>query len=99
MSFGGRITTSVKSKLGGAMSKLLLHLIGLISTPIPTLSQKGRAVKRAKELQLAWDTADCSCEARWRTCPDCKAEQAVKKAEELERAYPGISMLWRRKGS
>jgi hypothetical protein len=71
------------------------HLIGLISTPIPTLSHKSRAIKRAKELQLARDTADCGCGARWRTCTFCKAEKAEKKAEQLERAYPGISKLWR----
>jgi len=46
------------------------------------------------ELQLARDTADCSCGTRWRTCSDCRAEQAEKKAEQLERAYPGISRLW-----
>ena len=71
------------------------HLIGLISTPIASLSCKGRAIKRAKELQLARDTADCSCGARWKTCVDCKAERAEKKAEQLERAYPSISKLWR----
>jgi hypothetical protein len=64
------------------------HLIGIVSTPIASLSHKGRAVKRAKGLRLAEETA------RWRTCSDCKGERAEKTAEQLERAYPGISKLW-----
>lgn len=70
------------------------HLIGLIAAPIEPLSHKGRAIKRAMELQLARDTADCVCGARWQTCIDCRAEEAKKKAEQLEKEYPGISKLW-----
>lgn len=73
------------------------HLIGLISAPITILSHKGRAIKRAMELQFARDTADCGCGARWQTCTDCRAEKAKKKGEQLERAYPGISRLWHRR--
>jgi len=71
------------------------HLTGMISTPIVSLSHKQRAVNRAMELRFDLETAYCSCGARWRTCSDCRAEAADKKAEQLERAYPGISTLWR----
>ena len=71
------------------------HLIAMISTPIASLSHKQRAVNRAMELRFDQETADCSCGARWRSCSDCRAEAADKKAEQLERAYPGISTLWR----
>ena len=71
------------------------HLIGLISAPIGPRSRKGRAIKRAMELQLARDTAQCLCGAKWQTCADCKAESAKKKGEQLERVHPGISKLWR----
>jgi hypothetical protein len=71
------------------------HLIGLISGTIEPRSPKKRAIKRAMELQHARDTAECVCGARWQTCCDCKAEKAEKKAEQLEKAHPGISKLWR----
>ena len=60
-----------------------------------SLSHKQRAVNRAMELRFDHKSADCSCGARWRSCSDCRAEAAKKKAEQLERAYPGISTLWR----
>jgi hypothetical protein len=71
------------------------HLIAMISTPNASLSNKQRAVSRAMELRFDQEAADCNCGARWRTCSDCRAERAAKKAYQLERAYPGISMLWR----
>ena len=67
----------------------------MISTPIARLSHKQRAVNRAMELRFVQETADCGRGARWRTCSDCRAEAAEKKAEQLERAYPGISKSWR----
>ena len=75
------------------------HMIGLASTPIASLSRKARAVRRARELWLAQETADCNCGERWRTCSDCRDEQSEKKAEQLNRAYPGISELWRESSS
>jgi hypothetical protein len=83
-----------EEQVWGRNIEIAPHLIGLISAPIEPLSSKGRAVKRAMELQFARDTAECLCGARWQTCPDCKAEKAEKKAEQLERAHPGISRLW-----
>jgi hypothetical protein len=74
------------------------HLIAMISTPIASLSHKQRAVNRAMELRFDEETADCGCGVRWRTCSDCRAEAADRKAEQLERAYPGISTLWRDSG-
>jgi hypothetical protein len=71
------------------------HLIAMISTPIASLSHKQRAANRAMELRFDHKTPDCSCGARWRSCSDCRAEATKKKAEQLERAYPGISTLWR----
>jgi hypothetical protein len=70
------------------------HLIGLISASLEPLSPKGRAIKRAMELNVARETAECICGARWQACADCKAEKAEKKAKQLEKAYPGISKLW-----
>lgn len=78
----------------GGNVEIAPHLIGLISAPIEPRSPKGRAIKRAVELQVARNMAECLCGARWQTCPDCKAEKAEKKAEQLESAYPGISKLW-----
>jgi hypothetical protein len=83
-----------EEQVSGRNVEIAPHLIGLISAPIEPLSRKGRAIKRAMELQLARDTADCVCGARWQTCTNCRAAQAEKKAEQLERAYPGISKLW-----
>jgi hypothetical protein len=84
-----------EEQVWGRNVEIAPHLIGLISAPIERQSAKGRAVKRAMELQLARDTGECLCGARWRMCSDCRAEQSEKKAEQLERAFPGISMLWR----
>jgi hypothetical protein len=88
-----------EEQVWGRNVEIAPHLIGLISTPMAPLSQKGRAIKRAKELQLGRETADCSCGARWQTCTDCRAEESEKKAAHLERAFPGISTLWRGTGS
>ena len=71
------------------------HLIGLVTASMASLSPKARNVKRERELWLSEETADCSCGSRWRTCSDCRAERAEKTAEQLERAYPGISQMWR----
>jgi hypothetical protein len=84
-----------EEQVWGRNVEIVPHLIGLISAPIAPRSPKERAVKRAMELQRARGTAECVCGASWQTCPDCKAAKAEKKAEQLERAYPGISMLWR----
>jgi hypothetical protein len=84
-----------EEQVWGRNIEIAPHLIGLISAPIEPRSHKGRAIKRAMELQIARDTAVCLCGARWQACPDCKAEKAKKKAKRLERAYPGISKLWR----
>jgi hypothetical protein len=71
------------------------HLIALISAPIEPRSRKGRAIKQAMELQRARDAAECVCGASWQRCPDCKAATAEKQANQLDRAHPGISKLWR----
>ena len=46
------------------------HLIGLVSTPTPTLSRKARIRLRAGELRIARETADCvyGCGVRAGTC-------------------------------
>jgi hypothetical protein len=86
-----------EEQVWGRNIEIAPHLIGLISAPIEPQQHKGRAIKRAMELQLARDTAQCLCGARWQTCTDCKAEKAEKKDKQLERTYPGISRLWSRK--
>ena len=76
------------------------HLIGLVSTPTPTLSRKARVRLRAGELRIARETADCvyGCGVRAGTCSNCRAEQTEKIGTQLERTYPGIASLWRTEG-
>jgi hypothetical protein len=71
------------------------HLIGLISAPIELRSPKGRAIKQAMELLRSRDIEECICGSAWQACPDCKTAKAEKQANQLERAHPGISKLWR----
>jgi hypothetical protein len=73
------------------------HLIGLTSTLATGLSREGRARRRAGELRIARETADCDydCGVRSGTCSDCRAERTEKIATQLERALPGSARLWR----
>ena len=84
-----------EEQVWGRSIEIAPHLIGLISAPIEPKPPKSRAIKRAMQLQFARDTAECLCGAKWQACPDCKAEKVEKKAEQLEKAHPGISKLWR----
>jgi hypothetical protein len=83
-----------EEQVWGRNVEIAPHLIGLISAPIELRSPKGRAIKRAMELQRARDAADCVCGTSWQQCPDCRAEKAAKQAEQLEKVHPGISKLW-----
>jgi hypothetical protein len=80
----------------GRNVKIAPHLIGLTSTLATGLSRQGRARRRAGELRIARETADCDydCGARAGTCSDCRAERMEKIATQLERTYPGIARLW-----
>jgi hypothetical protein len=71
------------------------HLIGLVCTPLATFSRIRRAVSRANELRLAEGATQCTCGSPRRGFFDCMTEQLEKKAGQLERAFPGISELWR----
>jgi hypothetical protein len=83
-----------EEQVWGRNVEIAPHLIGLISAPMEPRSPKGRAIKRAMELQRARDAAECVCGASWQRCPDCKAATAEKQANQLDRAHPGISKLW-----
>jgi len=84
-----------EEQVWGRNVEIAPHLIGLISAPIEPRSTKGRAIKRAMELQGARDAVGCVCGTSWQQCPDCRAEKAAKQAEQLEKIHPGISKLWR----
>jgi hypothetical protein len=95
----GKVADEFEERLWARNVEIAPHLIGLASTPIASLSHKRRAIRRARELWLAQETADCNCGERRRTCSDCRTEQFEKKAEQLDRAYPGIAELWRESSS
>jgi hypothetical protein len=71
------------------------HLIAMISTPIASVSHKQRAVNRAMEIRLDRETADLQLRRAMSIIFRLPSETSEKKAEQLERAYPGISTLWR----
>jgi hypothetical protein len=87
-----------EEQVWGRNVEIAPHLIGLICAPIEPRSTKGRAIKRAMELQRAQATPECVCGEPWQTCPDCKVARAEKTAEQLEKAHPGISKLWQERG-
>jgi hypothetical protein len=71
------------------------HLIAMISTPIVSLSHKQRAVNRAMQLRFDQETADLQLRRAMSIRSRLHTKTSEKKAEQLERAYPGISTLWR----
>ena len=71
------------------------HLIAMISTPIVSLSHKQRAVNRAMQLRFDQETADLQLRRAMSIISRLHTKTSEKKAEQLERAYPGISTLWR----
>jgi hypothetical protein len=71
------------------------HLIAMIATPISSLSHKQRAVNRAMQLRFDQETADLQVRRAMSIISRLHTKTSEKKAEQLERAYPGISTLWR----
>jgi hypothetical protein len=71
------------------------HLIAMNATPIVSLSHKQRAVNRAMQLRFDQETADLQLRRAMSIISRLHTKTSEKKAEQLERAYPGISTLWR----
>ena len=70
------------------------HLIALISTPIVSLSHKQRAVNRVVQLRFDQETADLQLRRAMSIISRSHTKTSEEKASS-ERAYPGISTLWR----
>jgi hypothetical protein len=91
----GQVVDEFEERVWGRNVAIAPHLVGVLSTSLATLSHRKRAIRRAKEMSIETETADCSCGERVATCSDCRAGQTEKKAAKLESAYPGISKMWR----